>query len=133
MQNAECRSEVYIMHKSGQDIRERTFELAVRVVKLCQHLDQKPGVGRTLGNQLLRSCTSIGANIEEAKAAQSRADFITKCTIAQKETREAHYWLRLLIATEIVPTARIADLLAETEQIARILASIVVATRKNVG
>jgi four helix bundle protein len=82
---------------------------------------------------LLRWGTSIGANIEEAKAAQSRADFITKCTIAQKEARGAQYWRRLLIATEIVSTTRMADLLAETEQIARILAAIIVAARKNAG
>jgi four helix bundle protein len=119
------------VHKSGQDIRERTFELAVRVVRLCQHLDEKPGVGRTLGKQLLRSGTSIGANIEEAKAAQSRADFIAKCTIAQKEARETHYWLRLLAATEVVPQERIASLLTEAEQMSRIVASIIIAARKN--
>jgi four helix bundle protein len=132
MHNAECKSE-YTMYKSGQDIRERTFELAVRVVKLCQYLDEKPGVGRTLGKQLLRSGTSIGANIEEAKAAQSRADFIMKCTIAQKEARETHYWLRLLAATEVVPFERIASLLTEAEQMTRIVAAIIVAARKNVG
>ena len=119
------------MQKKGQDIRERTFELAVRVVKLCQHLDEKPGVGRTLGKQLLRSGTSVGANIEEAKAAQSRADLITKCTIAQKEARETHYWLRLLAATEVVPLERITDLLTEAEQMTRIVAAIIVAARKN--
>jgi four helix bundle protein len=132
MQNAECKSE-YTMRKSGQDIRERSFELAVRVVKLCQYLEEKPGVGRTLSKQLLRSGTSIGANIEEAKAAQSRADFITKCTIAQKEARETHYWLRLLAATEVVPSERIASLLTEAEQMTRIVAAIIVAARKNIG
>jgi four helix bundle protein len=132
MQNAECKSE-YTLRKSGQDIRECTFEFAVRVVKLCQHLDQKPGVSRTLSKQLLRSGTSIGANIEEAKAAQSRADFITKCTIAQKEARETHYWLRLLDATQVVPSERITDLLTEAEQLTRVVAAIVVAARKNTG
>jgi four helix bundle protein len=51
-----------------KDIRDRSFEFAVRIVKLCQHLDTMPGVGRTLGQQLIRSGTSIGANLEEAKA-----------------------------------------------------------------
>jgi four helix bundle protein len=132
MQNAECKSE-YTMLKNGHDIRERTFELAVRIVKLCQYLDEKPGVGRTLSKQILRSGTSIGANIEEAKAAQRRADFITKCTIAQKEARETHYWLRLLTATELVPSERIADLLTEAEQMTCIVAAIIVAARKNAG
>ena len=58
-----------------RDLSERTFEFARRVVKVCQVLDQTPGVSRTLATQLLRSGTSIGANVEESQAAQSRADF----------------------------------------------------------
>lgn len=84
------------------DIPGRAFELAQRVVKLCLVLDEKPGVSRTLANQLLRSGTSIGANVEEAQAAQSDADFISKYSIACKEARETHYWLRLLSATETI-------------------------------
>jgi len=78
-----------------KDIRERAFELAVRIVKVCQFLDEQLGVGRTLGKQLIRSGTSIGANLEEAQAGQSRADLISKNAIALKEARETHYWLRL--------------------------------------
>jgi four helix bundle protein len=59
-------------------------------------LDQMPGVSRTLANQLMKSGTSIGANVEEGQASQSRADFIAKYAIACKEARETHYWLRLL-------------------------------------
>lgn len=116
---------------NGQDIRERTFAFAVRIVKLCQHLDEKLGVGRTLSNQLLRAGTSIGANIEEAKAGQSRADFVTKRTIALKEARETHYWLRLLSATDVMPTVRIAGLLSEADELICILTAIIVSTRKN--
>jgi four helix bundle protein len=68
-------------------ICERTFEFAVRIVKLCRFLDEQPGVGRTLSNQLLRSGTSIGANVEEAKGGQSKADFLSKISIACKEAR----------------------------------------------
>jgi four helix bundle protein len=64
------------------DIQERAFEFAIRIVKLCQHLDESPGVGRTLDRQLLRAGTSIGANMEEAAAGQSKADFISKCAIS---------------------------------------------------
>jgi four helix bundle protein len=78
-----------------KDIRERAFELAVRIIKACQFLDEQLGVGRTLGKQLIRSGTSIGANLEEAQAGQSRADLISKNAIALKEARETHYWLRL--------------------------------------
>ena len=84
-----------------QEISERAFEFAVRVVKLCQKLDEQPGVSRTLANQLLRSGTSIGANLEESKGGQSRADFLSKVSISLKEARETNYWLRLLIATDI--------------------------------
>ena len=78
----------------GPPIQERTFQFSIDVVRLCQKLDSKSGVARTLGRQLLRSGTSIGANIEEAQAAQSTADFVNKCSISLKETRETIYWLR---------------------------------------
>ena len=60
------------------DLPERTFEFARRVVMLCRVMDQTPGVSRTLANQLLRSATSIGANVEEGQAGQSRADFLRR-------------------------------------------------------
>lgn len=67
------------------DLPERTFAFALRVVKLCKHLDEAPGVARTMSRQLLRSGTSIGANVEEGQGGQSRADFISKYSIACKE------------------------------------------------
>ncbi len=65
------------MAKEVKDIKERTFEFALRIIKLCQHLDKKPGVPRTLSYQLLKAGTSVGANVEEAQAGQSRPDFIS--------------------------------------------------------
>jgi four helix bundle protein len=118
------------MSKSPKDIRERAFEFAVRIIKLCQHLDKKPGVPRTLSYQLLKAGTSVGANIEEAQAGQSRPDFISKNSIALKEARECHYWLRLLIAAEIMPESKLAELRDEAEELKRILGSIVVRTKK---
>ena len=112
-----------------RDLPERTFEFARRVVKLCQVLEQTPGVGRTMANQLLRSGTSIGANVEEGQAGQSRADFASKLSIACKEARETHYWLRLLSASEIVPEPRLAELLDEANQIIAILTTITKNTR----
>jgi len=76
-----------------RDLCERTFRSAGRIGRLCQTLDERPGVARTLGRQLLRSGTSIGANLEEGQAGQSRADFMSKYSIASKEARETHYWL----------------------------------------
>jgi four helix bundle protein len=62
------------------DLPARCFDFAKRVIQLCQFLDAKPGVSRTLADQLLRSDTSVGANVEEGQAAQSEADFIRKYT-----------------------------------------------------
>ncbi len=112
-----------------KDICERTFAFSVRVVKLCHFLDEKPGVGRTLAKQLLRSGTSIGANVEEAQAGQSKADFISKMMIALKESRETRYWLRLLVVAEIVPKEKISQLQAEADELTRILGAIIVSTK----
>ena len=113
------------------DIAERTFNFAVRIVNLCKVLDEKSGVGKVLYNQLLRSGTSIGANVEESQAAQSKADFISKLEIALKEAKEARYWLRILIATNIVEENKLLPLLGENEEITRIIASIIVKTKQN--
>lgn len=107
------------------DIPKRTFEFAKRIVKLCQALDEKPGVSRTLANQLLRSGTSVGANVEEGQASQSEADFISKYSIACKEARETHYWLRLLAASGILPHERLIELETECNELVAILTSII--------
>jgi len=119
------------MEQPKRDIAERTFEFARKTVKLCQMLDQVPGVSRTLSNQLLRSGTSIGANVEEGQGSQSRADFIAKYSIACKEARETHYWLRLLAATEILPQSQLSELLEEAHQLVAILTAIVKKCRAN--
>ena len=111
--------------KKPQEIGERAFGFAVRVVRLCQNLDKTAGVPRTLSNQLLRSATSVGANLEEAKGGQSAEDYLSKVSIALKESRETHYWLRLLIATEIVPEAQLNHLLEESNEVVAILTTIV--------
>ncbi|HXG65540.1 MAG TPA: four helix bundle protein [Blastocatellia bacterium] len=113
------------------DIRKRTFEFAVRIVKLCQYLDEKPGVGRKFSRQLFNAGTSIGANVEEAQAGQSKADFISKNAIALKEARETCYWLRLLVAAEVLPKTRIADMEREAEELMRIIGAIIVSARKS--
>jgi len=101
------------------------------VVELCLLLDERPGVSRTLASQLLRSGTSIGANVEEAQAGQSRADFLAKSYIACKEARETHYWLRLLVAGGVLPRERLAGLTDEANQLVAILTTIVKKTRAN--
>jgi four helix bundle protein len=86
-----------------QGILERSFDFAVRIIKLGQYLDERPGVARVLMPQILRAGTSIVSNVEEAQAGQSRADFISKMSIALKEARETRIRLRLLVASEVVP------------------------------
>lgn len=114
-----------------EHITVRTFGFAVRIVKLAQFLDRKPGVPRLLANQLLRAGTSVGANVEDAQGSQSRADFIAKMSIALKEGRETLYWLRLLQATELCSEIQLAELLIEANEIVSILIVIVVKTKKN--
>ncbi len=113
-----------------RDIVERTFRFSVRIVKLCQVLDGRPGVGRTLSRQWLRSGTSIGANVEEAQAGQSRADFLSKYSIALKEARETHYWLRLIKECEILAPIRLAEITQECDELVAILTAIIKSTRK---
>jgi four helix bundle protein len=106
-------------------ITDRSFEFAVRIVKLCKHLEKQDRVSRTLANQLLRSGTSIGANVEEAQAGQSKADFIAKMSIARKEARETHYWLRLLKESGIIPDSQLSEIIQEANEVIRILTAIV--------
>jgi len=106
-------------------ITDRSFNFAVRIIRLCKFLEKQDRVSRTLANQLLRSGTSIGANVEEAQAGQSKADFIAKMSIARKEARETHYWLKLLKATEIVKNDLITEIIQESDELVRILTSIV--------
>jgi len=116
------------------DIRERSFEFAVRVVKLCRYLDELSNVARPLVNQLIRAATSIGANLEEAQAGHSKPDFLNKNSIALKEARETRYWLRLILAAyrfDPKATSGIEELAIEAMEISRILGSIVSKGRRN--
>lgn len=108
-----------------RNIVDRSFEFAVRVVHLCRFLETRERVAKTLANQLLRSGTSIGANIEEAQAGQSKSDFIAKMSIARKEARETLYWLRLLKAAEIIGADKVEGIAQEADELVRILTSIV--------
>ena len=117
------------MEEEGTVLHKR-FLFAKRIVRLYKHLLSQ-GQPRALADQLLRSGTSICANMEEATGGFSRRDFAAKCSIAYKEARESHYWLRLLSETECLD-ARLADsLLIDAEELRRMLSSIVRSTREN--
>lgn len=119
--------------KRPRDIKERTFSFALETIKFAQSIDFRNEALRTLGRQLLRSGTSIGANVEEAQAGQSRADFISKYAIALKESRETIYWLRLLKEAGLSPQGDWELLLQEADEIARIIGAIIVNAKSNLN
>jgi four helix bundle protein len=106
------------------DLNERLLNFAVRVVKLVEALP-KTIVGKRIGDQLLRSGTSVGANYEEAQGAESSSDFVHKLQVALKEMRETYYWLRLLDRAGILPSGRFTELLDEANQLCKILSKSV--------
>ena len=107
-----------------RDLPDRTKGFALRVIRLCQVLDEKPGINRTLAKQLLRSGTSIGANVAEGEGSQSEADFLTKYSIAVKEARETEYWLDLIIKAELMPVNKLSELKQECSELIAILTTI---------
>ena len=121
----------------GQDkglvpIEERTYQFALRVVKLVRSLSTDAS-GIMLGRQLLRAATSIGANVEEAIGASSRRDFANKMAIATKEAMEAHYWLRLIRDAGIMSEERLWPLVQESLELKKILSATVRTSRQSPG
>jgi four helix bundle protein len=114
---------------TGSDIRERVFEFACAVVDVHRSLYRRTPELRSLTFQASNAATSIGANLEEADAAQSRADFVSKCTISLKEARESRYWLRILHRT--LKNEKLAELIRESTQIIAILTTIVRKTKEH--
>jgi four helix bundle protein len=106
------------------NIQDRTFEFSIAVVTFCREIWHVNAVTRHLGYQLLKSATSVGANMEEADGGQSPDDFISKVAIARKESKEAVYWLRLMAATDSHVRHRIPSLLDEAKQIEAIVSAI---------
>ena len=113
-----------------EKLDERTYKFALRVVKLVSALPRTT-TGDVLGKQVIRSGTSVGANIEEAYAAATPRDFTYKMQIALKEARETHYWLRLVRDAGLLSERRIASLLQEAMEIKLILAKTVITSKKS--
>jgi four helix bundle protein len=113
----------------GADIADRLLDLGVQVVRLARTLPRDVA-GRHVASQLVRCSTSGGANYEEARAAESRADFVHKLGIATKELREATYWLRLIQKASMTPT-NLNALIERTIDLTAILAASIRTTRRN--
>jgi len=115
--------------RSQSIVQDKSFRFAVQIVGYVR-LQQKDHVNLVLARQLLRSGTSIGANVEEALGGQSSKDFISKLAIAAKEAREAGYWLRLIRETQPHNHPELASLLSECGDLVKMLNSIILTTRQ---
>lgn len=131
----EIQNSAFIIHTSKpSNIKERTFQYSLCAIQLFQQLQaQKDGAGWIIGKQFLRSATSIGANIQEAQSGESKADFIHKYSIAQKEARESLYWLKLLSGSRIVSDDALQPIIQETDEIIAVITKIIVNTKKRVN
>jgi len=104
-------------------IKQKSYDFALRIIRLCAWLKEEKHF--EIATQLLKSGTSIGANVEEALAGQSRKDFFAKMSLASKEARETNYWLRLIRDSGILNTDKIQAITDESEELCKILTSIV--------
>ena len=111
------------------DILDRSKELALQVIRLARALPRDP-IAQHLGLQLLRSGTSVGANLHEADMTDTRKDFCNKVNIAQKEAGESTYWVALLREASILPAKRLAAIDAEATALRKICRQIVLASRR---
>lgn len=111
------------------DLAERLLEYAAEIIKLIGVLP-KNIVGSRIGDQLLRSGTSVGANYEEAQGAESRKDFVHKLQIALKELRESNYWLRLLAKAKITEMHHLNKIIDESNELKSILSKAVITAKR---
>jgi four helix bundle protein len=109
--------------KEENFILEKSYSFALQIMALVKEIREKREYD--LASQLWRSGTSIGANVEEAQAAQSRADFRSKMAIAVKEAREVHYWLRLTRDGNVIASIQVTPLIDAIDEIIRLLTAIV--------
>lgn len=113
------------------DILQRTLDFSLKVIEFYQTLDQSE-IGKILGKQFLRSATSVGANLQEAQGGQSKADFISKVSIAYKEIREANYWLELIDRSSIGCDPLICEMLKdETSELSKIPSTILLNSKRS--
>ena len=115
--------------KDDNVVREKSYAFALRIVKLYKHLVEKKKE-YVLSKQVLRSGTSIGANVEEALGGQSEKDFFAKMTIAYKEARETDYWLRLLRDSGFLTETEASSILTDCEELLKLLGSILKTLRE---
>jgi four helix bundle protein len=116
--------------QKSTDLRARTKSYALRMIRMYQKLP-KSGEAKVIGNQVLRSGTSVGAQYREACRAKSPADFVNKMEGSLQELDESAYWLELLVDAEIVPAAKLADLQKESDELIAIFVASINTSKKN--
>jgi len=116
------------MQNDGQNLSGRLLDFAAAIVRLTPKLN-KTMAARHIGNQLMRSATSCGANYEEACAAESRADFVHKMQVVLKELRESSYWLKLANRSELARDNRLEPVLSEADELVKIFARSVITAK----
>lgn len=121
------------LYPNGQDIRDRTFRFACRVVSFCERLYAGGGIGRMLSPQLVDCSTSVAAMLEEARGAESRRVFISKVSIALKECREAWTRLRVCETCRLGPHDEAMALVREGDELIAVIGAIVSTARRNLN
>lgn len=104
-------------------IVEKTKAFALRIIKLYRYLREEKNE-HVLSKQVLKSGTSIGANVKEAVRGQTKADFYAKMNIALKEASETEYWLELLVGSQLIELAHYSDIYEDCQEIIKLLVSI---------
>lgn len=116
--------------KTEAEFKQRTKQLALRVIRLVESLSRNP-TADVIGRQILRSATSVGANYRAACRAKSTADMIAKLSIVEEEADETLYWLELLVEINLIPEERLKPLMQETDEIVAMIVSSIKTLRQN--
>ena len=125
---ADCGLRIVNFGMTTQELKDRTFKFGIRIVRAVEAL-AKDDISRTLGRQLLRAGTSVGANYRAAARARSRADFIAKLGIVQEECDEASYWMEVIVALKLLKKARLESLRREADELLAIVVSSIKTAR----
>lgn len=114
------------------DLKKRTSDFAIRVVKLCKTLKRDNWIEEVLGKQLLRSATSVAANYRAAIIAKSDKDFLNKLKIVEEEIDESMFWMEMIIESGVVPATKMSLLSKEADELVRIISASVVTMKKKI-
>ena len=115
-----------------RDLKVRTKKFALEIISLVSELP-KNNAGFVLGNQLMRSGTSVGANYRSSQRGRSRAEFIAKLGIVQEEADETIFWLELISDSNLLPKEKVAPILKEADELTAIFTSMLINAKKNIG